>query len=140
MYYAAIALTVASNVFYHIFQKVTPPAANPLLALTVTYAVSTLFCMGLFLVISHDRPLMESIGRLNWTSIGLGFAIVGLELGFLLAYRSGWNISIAVLVSTVAVAMILLPIGLMLFHEHLSPANAAGFVLCTIGLILINGR
>jgi len=140
VYYAAIMLTVASNVLYHIFQKVTPAAANPLLALAVTYATSTVFCLGLFFVLPENRSLTDSLKVITWSSAALGLAIVGLELGFLLAYRSGWNISLAALASTVAVALVLLPIGLMFFRERLSLANSAGFFLCILGLVLMNWR
>jgi uncharacterized membrane protein len=140
MYYAAIILTVASNVLYHIFQKITPTAANPLLALAVTYATSTMFCMGFFFILPDHKTLTESLKVVTWSSVALGLAIVGLELGFLLAYRSGWNIGLAALASTVAVALILLPIGLMFFRERLSLANSAGFVLCIAGLVLMNWK
>ena len=140
MYYAAIILTVASNVLYHLMQKITPQAANPLLALTVTYAVSMLVCLTLFLAMPHEKTILASLHQVTWASIILGPAIVGLELGFLLAYRHGWNISIAVLVSTAAVAMLLLPIGLIFFRERLSMANMAGFALCITGLALLNWK
>ena len=35
MFWFAMILTIVSNVFYHIFQKVTPQEANPALALAV---------------------------------------------------------------------------------------------------------
>jgi uncharacterized membrane protein len=140
MYYAAIALTVASNVLYHIMQKITPQAANPLLALTVTYATATLITLGMFAVLPHNESMTRSISQLNWSSLGLGLAIVGLELGFLLAYRQGWNISTAALASTVAVALALLPVGFMLFRERLTVANSAGIALCIAGLILMNWK
>jgi len=138
MYYAAIMLTVASNVLYHIFQKITPAAANPLLALTVTYATAAIFCIGLFFVLPDHKTVTESFRMITWSSAALGLAIVGLELGFLLAYRSGWNIGLAALASTVAVALVLLPVGLTFFKERLSLANTAGFVLCILGLVLMN--
>lgn len=140
MYYAAIVLTVASNVLYHVFQKITPAAANPLLALAVTYATSTAFCLGLFLILPDHKTLVESLKVITWPSAALGLAIVGLELGFLLAYRSGWNISSAALASTVAVAMVLLPLGLVFFRERLTVANSAGFALCIAGLVLMNWK
>ena len=140
MYYAAIILTVASNVLYHIFQKITPITVNPLLALALTYATSTVFCLGLFFVLPDHKTLSESLKVITWSSAALGLAIVGLELGFLLAYRSGWNISLAALASTVAVALVLLPIGLTFFRERLSLANSAGFVLCIVGLLLMNWK
>jgi multidrug transporter EmrE-like cation transporter len=70
----------------------------------------------------------------------LGIAIIGLELGFLLAYRAGWNISLAGLVSNVIVGLVLLPVGLLLFQEKLTPLNLAGVVVCIAGLVMINWR
>ncbi len=140
MYYAAIILTVVSNVLYHLMQKITPQAANPLLALTVTYAVSMLVCLTLFFIIPHEKTVMASLHQVTWASVILAPAIVGLELGFLLAYRHGWNISIAVLVSTAAVAVLLLPIGLIFFRERLNIPNLAGFALCITGLALLNWK
>jgi drug/metabolite transporter (DMT)-like permease len=138
MVYSAIALTVLSNVLYHVLQKLIPSNVNPLLSLAVTYlvaATATLLLMPLF-------PLQGALGaevrKLNWASVGLGAVIVGLELGFLLAYRAGWNISIASLVANTTVALLLLPVGLLLFKEELSAVNILGIVLAIAGLVLVN--
>jgi multidrug transporter EmrE-like cation transporter len=74
----------------------------------------------------------------NWASVALGVAIVGLELGFLLAYRAGWNISVAGIVSASLVALVLIPVGLTFFKEKLTPLNLLGVVLCIAGLVLVN--
>jgi len=76
----------------------------------------------------------------DWSSIGLAFAIVGLELGYILAYRSQWNISLGPLVANVAVAVLLLPVGLILFREKLSPLNALGVGVCLVGLMMVTSR
>ncbi|MGE5454724.1 MAG: hypothetical protein ACM3O9_05965, partial [Methylocystaceae bacterium] len=65
-------------------------------------------------------------------------AIVGLELGFLLAYRVGWNISLGSLVANSIVALALIPIGILLYHEGFEINKIIGVVLCLAGLILIN--
>lgn len=138
MVYGAIALTVLSNVLYHVFQKLIPGNVNPLLSLAVTYlvaAVATLLLLPLFPI---QGTLGAEIRKLNWTSVALGAVIIGLELGFLLAYRSGWNISIASLVANTTVALLLIPIGLLLFKEELSTTNILGIVLAIVGLVLVN--
>jgi len=43
-----------------------------------------------------------------------------LELGFLLAYRKVWNISVAGFLSNTLVALMLIPVGLLLFKETIS--------------------
>ncbi len=138
MFWMAIALTIFSNVFYHLFQKVTPQNANPVLSLAVSYLAAALICLALLPVFPLKDGLRESLKQLNWASIALAFTLVGLELGFLLAYRAGWNISLAGLVSNTTVAMLLLPVGLILFRERLSGVNAVGVVIALLGLVLMN--
>lgn len=70
--------------------------------------------------------------------VALGAASI--EIGFLLAYRVGWNISIAPVASSVAVALLLIPIGLIAFKEHLSIANVLGIMFCVVGLILVTRK
>jgi uncharacterized membrane protein len=59
------------------------------------------------------------------------------KIGFLLAYRAGWNINVGSLIVSVAVALLLIPTGALLFKEHLSAANVTGIVLCLVGLVLV---
>lgn len=138
MVYGAIALTVLSNVLYHIFQKVIPGTVNPLLSLAVTYLVAAIATLLLLPLFPMQGTLGAEVRKLNWASVGLGAVIVGLELGFLLAYRSGWNISLASLVANTTVALLLIPVGLLLFKEELSAVNILGIVLALAGLVLVN--
>lgn len=135
----SLALTVISNVVYHLAQKSTPGGLNPILALAVTYATALAACL-IYLAIRPPEHLGAQLRQVNWTSFVLGIAIIGLELGFLLAYRAGWNISLAGLVSNVIVGLVLLPVGLLLFQEKLTPLNLAGVVVCIAGLVMINWR
>ena len=84
--------------------------------------------------------LRESLKQLNWASFALAFTLVGLEIGFLLAYRTGWSINIAGLASNATVSILLIPVGFYLFREHLTRTNAIGVVLAILGLILMNWR
>jgi len=53
------------------------------------------------------------------------------------AYRVGWKISLAPILSSVAVSLLLIPVGLLAFHEKLSVANLVGIAFCIAGLILV---
>ena len=139
LYYFSVGLAILSNILYHLCQKLTPNDANPALALTVTYLVSALTCLVLLLALFPLKTsLRQALGQLNWASLALGISVVGLELGFLLAYRAGWNISLVANVVNTVVALSLIPIGLIFFKEKLSLVNAAGIVLCLLGLVMIN--
>ncbi len=141
VYYLAMLLVIISNVLYHTFLKLTPNNANPFLSLAVTYMTAMLACIILFPIYSPEgESLRSSIKNLNWTSIALGLAIVGLETGFLLAYRAGGNISYTGIFSNVAAMLILLPIGLIFFKEVLTIKNILGIILCLGGLVLIQSK
>ena len=139
-FYLSISLTIISNVFYHLIQKLTPSNVNPLLTLTITYATATLICLLILPFFPSNTGISEGLKNLNWTSFGLAFAIVGLEGGFLWAYRAGWTISLGALASNVAVAVLLLPIGLLLFKEKPTMINIIGIAISILGLIMINQR
>lgn len=138
MFWFAIFLTIFSNVFYHIFQKITPQDANPVLSLAISYLVAGLVCLALLFFFPLEEGLRQSLKQLNWVTVGLAFTLVGLELGFLLAYRAGWNISLAGLASNATVSVLLLPVGVMVFKEQLSHTNLAGILVTIVGLVLMN--
>ena len=137
LYYASIFIIVFSNVLYHISQKSTPKGINPFFTLLITYITATLIT-GLALILYHpDKSETISLRDLKWTSFALGFAVVGLEVGYLLAYRSGWNISIGSLVSNTTVALLLIPVGVLMYGESIAPIKLIGIIFCMIGLLLI---
>ncbi|MBP2171798.1 hypothetical protein [Methanococcus voltae] len=143
MYYTSIVIVILSNIFYHIFQKSISQEVNPFISLFVTYLMSLFACIVIMLFQCHTGELnfsnlLTNFKGLNWASYGLGFVIVGLELGFLLAYRAGWNISIAALTTYIIVALLLLPIGVFIYNEGISSLKIMGILLCLSGLFLIN--
>ena len=89
LYYTSIALTVLSNVLYHVFQKLTPATAHPMLSLAATYATALVLCLALLPFFPPPGGLAASLRGLAWPSFALAAAILGLEVGFLLAYRAG---------------------------------------------------
>lgn len=134
------ALVIASNLLYHVSQKSIPSGVHPLLSVAVTYAAALLFTLLLWPLSPGGAPRLSDIGRLNWATLGVALSAVGIEIGFLIAYRAGWNINVGSLIVSVAVALLLIPIGALLFREHLSAANVAGIVLCLAGLALVMFR
>lgn len=138
IYVFSIILIVASNILYNICQKSTPDNANPFSALFITYLISTLLTVIIFLFNKTDKNLFQSFKDLNWTSIALGVSIVGLEFGYLMAYRAGWKISLGSLVANIALALMLIPIGTLFYKEGFDLNKIFGATFCVIGLILIN--
>ena len=112
LFYFSITLTICSSALYHFVAKSTPSNVNFTVSLLVTYAVAfvvTLF--GFFFFPATDGVAVE-LRKLNWASIGLAIAVVGIEFGFLLVYRSGWNLGIAAVVTNVIASLILVPVAI----------------------------
>lgn len=138
VYVFSIVLVVLSNVIYNVAQKSTPKGANPFTALLVTYITAAILTVILSFFYKTEDNFFSSFSKLNWTSIALGISIVGLEFGYLLAYRAGWNISIGSLVANIALAIILIPVGIIAYKEGFELHKIIGVVLCLAGLIVIN--
>ncbi|HOA42848.1 MAG: EamA family transporter [Bacillota bacterium] len=137
-YYWPILLIITSNVCYHISAKSMPGTINPLASLGVTYIVAAIATFLLYFLTSPAKNLATEYGHLNWTPFLLGIAIVGLEFGNVWMYKVGWNISIGSLVCNIALAVILIIIGVMFYKEMLTVQKIIGLGLCLGGLILIN--
>jgi drug/metabolite transporter (DMT)-like permease len=61
-----------------------------------------------------------------------------LELGNILMYRVGWNISIGSLVANILLGLALIVIGYLFYKETISAKQLAGIAFCILGLVLIN--
>jgi drug/metabolite transporter (DMT)-like permease len=140
MYLFTILLAIIGTLLYHVFQKSTPADVHPMIAFLVTYVTSAILSILLIPLFPFTTPILEAIKKVNWVSVALGIAIVGVEVGYLLAYRAGWKISLGAIVSNVAVAVLLVPVGMFLFREKLSTVNYIGIVVCLLGLVMTNWR
>ena len=137
-FYLPVILMIVCTTTYHIAQKSVPGSLNPVFSLVINYLTAL---AGTFLLI----PLYPAraagawtLKGVNWASATVGLSIVGVELAVLLAYRSGWRVSLLSVIGNSASALLLVGIGLAFFHEHLSVRNLTGIVLCLIGLALIS--
>ena len=136
-FYFPLALTVAGTLLYHVAQKNMPGGVSPFAPLAAAFAIATLSCLLLMVFTKQNVRTLFSWQDLNWSSLALGIAVVMIETGYLVAYRVGWKLNRAALTSNVVVAILLIPLGAILFQEHVSFRMAAGASLCIAGLILL---
>ncbi len=137
-YYLPIIIIVGSNVCYHISAKSLPGSINPFASLGVTYLISAALAMTLYFLTSPVKNLAAEYTHLNWTALALGIAIVGLEFGSINMYKVGWNISIGSLAANIALAVVLMLVGVMIYKDTITLQKMAGIGLCIGGLILIS--
>ncbi len=133
-----IGLVVLSNVVYQICAKSVPEGINPFASLTVTYLVGAAASAVLFFVLGSGGNLLKEYGKLNWAPVVLGIVIVGLEAGWIYAYKAGWQVSTGFIVQSSFLAAVLLLVGYFLYREALTWNKLVGVAICLIGLVFIN--
>ena len=132
-----LALVVLSNVLYHSCAKSVPEELNPLASLTVTYAIGAMVSLVFFYLLNPNADIAAEYRKMNWAPIVLGLAVVGLEVGYIYAYKAGWPISTAQIVQAAVLAVLLLFVGKLFYNEGLTWNKMAGIIACLVGLGLI---
>lgn len=135
------SLAALSTVLYNLSrnEKITPPQANPALALSVTYGVALGTTLALFVFFPVDGFGLD-IQKLNWVSFAqrLGLAIAGVEVATLLAYRAGWELRLLAIMVNVVASLVLVILGVIIFKDKLTPINVLGILVCIVGLVMLN--
>ena len=135
----SLPLIVISVLLYHVSQKSIPVGANPLIAIATAYVVALGLCLVLLLATGEILNGTGILRNQGWIpAVLLGVAAIGIELGFLYAYRTGWRFSTTALSTGSFITIALALIGVLWYKEHLSPLNVVGTVLCALGVVCMN--
>ena len=140
MPYSYVGLIVFANIMYHVSQKSIPAGVAPLASLIATYTIALVVSIIAYIAEMQAVAIPNIMNGFTWASAGVAIAVVGVEIGFLLAYRVGWNINVGALIANVAVAMLLIPIGHFMFKERLTMNSIFGMLFCLVGLYLLFKR
>ncbi|MBQ7740917.1 MAG: EamA family transporter [Eubacterium sp.] len=133
-----IIIIVVSNILYNVCTKSTPSEVNAFGALTITYLVAAAVSFITFFITSKDKNIITEFSKTNWTSFVLGVVIIGLELGYILAYRNGWAMNTVSVTANITLAVALIFVSMLFYKESITVKQVAGIVLCAGGLVLIN--
>jgi drug/metabolite transporter (DMT)-like permease len=127
-------LVVLSLVAYQLAQRAIPAYASPWWTLTTVYLIATAISVTTAVLDArHGRSHV-----LSPATVVLGFSVVGIELGYLLAYRHGVRVGTVGLVASTSAAVILSAVGARFFGEQLTWRTASGIAACAIGLLAIS--
>jgi len=132
-----ILLVVVGNTFYNICAKSTPGSVNGFASLTISYLVAGVCALVMFFLTSEEKNLAAELARTNWTAWVLGIVLVALEFGFIAMYRAGWKIGIAVQYTNIALACVLVLVGVAIYRETITLRQIIGMAVSALGLILI---
>ena len=123
---------------HQICTKGVPENMNPFASLIITYLVGVAVAFIMFLILGDSRDILTELKKANWTSFVLGIVLVGLEVGFIYAYKAGWKVSAAQIVTSSILGVILIIVGYVGYKEAITWNKIVGDIVCLAGLGLIN--
>ncbi|MBO6205164.1 MAG: EamA family transporter [Selenomonas sp.] len=133
-----MALVVVANTLYQICAKSVPGGMNPFASLTVTYVVGAVASGIFYVALGNGDSLWQEYAKLNWAPFVLGLVIVGLEVGWIYAYKAGWPVSTAFILQSAVLAVLLLAVGWVLYREPITPHKLMGVGICLVGLYVLS--
>lgn len=137
-YILPLLIVILSNTIYQICAKSLPEDLDPFASLTVTYLVSAVISLALYYALNRGGSFTQELRKLNWVPFAFGIVLIGLEAGFIYAYKAGWKVSTLSIVQSAFLAVILLILGFVLYKEPLTRNKLAGVAICLVGLYVIN--
>lgn len=133
-----ILIVVGANTIYHTCAKSTPETISPFASLALTYLIAGIVSLLMFFLTGEQKNILHEMSKANWATYILSASIVFLEFGYICVYRAGWPVSVASLVANIALASLLLFVGVLFYHETVTVRQLAGIAVCAAGLFLIS--
>ena len=140
MFYVWALVAIVGAVGYHYFVKRVPENLNPIVSIIGLYAGVLLLAAALLPVVQSEGGLLTQVRQLSWIQIALAVFVFMIEIGFLMMYRNGWELSTGNLVTNVVVTLVLVALGVFVLGERLSAINMFGIGLSIVGVGLISYR
>lgn len=135
-----ILLTSLGMGIYHVGQKLQLPNANPMVLLMGVYGVAFALAAAAapFFRTAGEAPWMSQV--FSWPVLVVGIGVLLIELGFLLVYRTGGALQWASVGVSAFTAVLLVPVAVLFFREHVSPMRIGGIFLTLAGLALMTWK
>lgn len=133
-----IGLIVFCSTAYQVGVKEISTGIHPLTALVLTYLAASFasFILYFFLAPQGENRKKE-IFSWNPSALGLGFSIVGIELGVVYMYRAGWTVQTSFILTNSLIVAALMAAGALFYKEKLKLRQLAGAALTLAGIACI---
>lgn len=133
-----LLLVVASAVGYQVGLKEVSDVGDPMASLMVTYLAASVVSFVIYFFQSLGKEsFLRGVLSVNASAIGLGLAIVGIEVGTLFMYRAGWAVNVAFVVANSLIVAALMLTGFLLYKEKLTLRQVIGVGISLAGILCI---
>lgn len=133
-----LLLVVLSSVGYQVGLKEVSSIGDPMISLMVTYLAASAVSFVIYFFQSLGKEsFLRGVLSVNVSAMGLGLAIVGIEVGTLFMYRAGWAVNVAFVVANSLIVAALMLTGFLLYKEKLSLRQFIGVGISLAGILCI---
>ncbi len=133
-----LLLVVLSGVGYQVGLKEVSGIGDPMISLMVTYLAASAVSFVIYFFQSLGKEsFFRGVFSVNVSAMGLGLAIVGIEVGTLFMYRAGWAVNVAFVVANSLIVAALMVTGFLLYKEKLSLRQLIGVGISLAGILCI---
>ena len=133
-----LLLVVLSGVGYQVGLKEVSGIGDPMISLMVTYLAASAVSFVIYFFQSLGKEsFLRGVLSVNVSAMGLGLAIVGIEVGTLFMYRAGWAVNVAFVVANSLIVAALMLTGFLLYKEKLSLCQLIGVGISLAGILCI---
>lgn len=133
-----LLLVVLSSVGYQVGLKEVSGIGDPMISLMVTYLAASAVSFVIYFFQSLGKEsFFRGVFSVNVSAMGLGLAIVGIEVGTLFMYRAGWAVNVAFVVANSLIVAALMLTGFLLYKEKLTLRQLIGVGISLVGILCI---
>lgn len=133
-----LLIPIISSVGYHLGQKILPKKFSPIEILALVYGLC--FLSTVLIATNSQKHFFQNVLQLNKNEflsiIFLSIAILGIEWGYLLAYRVGLPLSSTSLICYGVQTIVLAGLGFLIFKETVQWQSVLSIIFILIGLQL----
>lgn len=135
LWLGGIVLIQSGQITYHLLLKRVGAQGSPTALLIVVYVCAALLVGGIELMSNGTSSFAVPAPGI---AVALGAAVVAIELGFILMYRAGGEVSSSPLISLSIGAILLVFVGAAFLHESVTAAKLAGVGMTLAGVFLLS--
>jgi drug/metabolite transporter (DMT)-like permease len=136
---ASLGLAILGQVAYQIGQRSVPADASPLTVLAVAYFAAGVLCIALAWPFGVFTSGINLRSALAWPTWLIAIAIIAIEAGYLVAYRSGWTLGTAFVTASTVTMFALTLLGWVWLGNTPSARQLAGLACSCLGVWLLSG-
>jgi drug/metabolite transporter (DMT)-like permease len=133
-----LGLAIAGQILYQIAQRSVPADASPPVVLALAYFAASAVCVALSWLFGALTSGANLRSTLAWPTWLIAAAIVAIEVGYLLAYRSGWTLGTAFATASTVTVVTLALLGWIALGNALSVRQCVGLACCCLGVWLLS--